>query len=130
MPERAPSDDLSVLADETRIDILRALADAEEALPFSELRERAGAEDVGRFNYHLSKRCAYFVREVDGGSALGHAGSRTVATAEGVDADAASMVVSDVGGSDAGESEPVTCPVCGERDCERLIHIPLSVLWR
>lgn len=137
MHEGDPTDALSVLADETRIAILRALADAEEALSFTELRRRASVEDAGRFNYHLTKLCEYFVREVDGGYALGHAGSRIVATAEGVDAAAAaadadvvSEAVVDPDGADEGDAVATTCPVCGDDGCERLFHVHLSVPWR
>ena len=129
MYEGEPTDALSVLADETRIAILRALADAEGALPFSELRRRAGVSDAGRFNYHLGKLCEYFVREVDGGYALGHAGSRVVAAAEGVDPAAASMVEDETVGS-AEDVDEEACPVCGEVDCGRLFHVHLSVPWR
>lgn len=159
MHEGEPSDALTVLADETRIAILRALADAEGALAFSELRRRAGVDDAGRFNYHLSKLREYFVREVDGGYALRHAGSRVVAAAEDVDPEAATLAVdpgSPVEGpdpqtvsgsgsgpnagsgpnsgegpnSEAGTNATEVCPVCGEDECERLFHVHLSVPWR
>lgn len=44
-----------LLSDETRVRIVRALADASGGLRFSELRTRAGVRDAGRFNYHLEK---------------------------------------------------------------------------
>ncbi|MFW5935339.1 MAG: DUF7347 domain-containing protein, partial [Halolamina sp.] len=50
MQEADPTDALAVLADETRVAILRALAEADEPLPFSELRRRADIRDPGRFN--------------------------------------------------------------------------------
>lgn len=126
MQEAEPTDALAVLADETRVAILRALAEADETLPFTELRRRAGVEDAGRFNYHLTKLCEYFVREVEGGYTLGHAGSRVVAAAEGLDAGAATLSADDSGESEDAE----TCPVCGEVDCGRLFHVHLSVPWR
>ena len=127
--EADPTEALAVLGDETRIAILRVLADAEEPLAFTELRQRAGVDDAGRFNYHLSELREYFVREADGGYALREAGSRVVAAAgvAGVpDAEATGEVV------DGGESDEAssTCPVCGEADCERLFHVHLSVPWR
>lgn len=153
MHEGEPSDALTVLADETRIAILRALADAEGALAFSELRRRAGVDDAGRFNYHLTKLREYFVREVDGGYALRHAGSRIVAAAEDVDPEAATLAAdadsvtasrdSEAGtgagagpnsgegpNSEASTSSMEVCPVCGEEECERLFHVHLSVPWR
>ncbi|WP_053948097.1 DUF7347 domain-containing protein [Halolamina sediminis] len=127
MQEVDPTDALAVLGDETRIAILRTLAEAEEPLAFSELRRRADVRDPGRFNYHLSTLREYFVREVDGGYALRDAGSRIVAAAGVAGASAAE---SDLVDGDSADSEPSECPVCGETDCERLFHVHLSVPWR
>jgi len=44
-----------LLGDETRVRIVRALADAADGLRFSELQSRVGVRDPGRFNYHLEK---------------------------------------------------------------------------
>ncbi|NHX36536.1 helix-turn-helix transcriptional regulator [Halolamina sp. R1-12] len=126
--EADPTDALAVLGDETRIAILRALAEAEEPLPFSELRRRADVRDPGRFNYHLSKLREYFVREEDGGYALREAGSRVVAAAGVVPGPTTS--VDDAPQPDAGTDNADGCPVCGEEDCERLFHVHLSVPWR
>lgn len=55
----------SILADETRLDIIRALGDTGpngDPLTFSELRERVGVRDSGQFNYHLDKLRDEFVR--------------------------------------------------------------------
>lgn len=129
MQEADPTDALAALGDETRVAILRTLAEAEEPLPFSELRQRAGVDDPGRFNYHLSTLREYFVREVDGGYALRHAGSRIVAAA-GVAGDGPPAggtgpedeILTQVGLEDDEDD----CPVCGESDCGRLFHIHLS----
>lgn len=111
-----PTDALSVLADETRIAILRALADADEPLSFSRLRERADVRDSGRFSYHLQRLCEYFVRETPEGYELGHAGARLIdATGAGEDLAA-----------ERHPDEPEECPVCGERDCGRRFHVHLS----
>jgi hypothetical protein len=125
----APTDALSVLADETRLAILRALADADEPLPFSRLRERAGVSDSGRFSYHLRQLCEYFVRETTEGYELGHAGARVIdatsaaggRTADGAATDPASSVT-----GPAADAPVEECPVCGESDCGRLIHVHLS----
>lgn len=124
MQEADPTDALAALGDETRIAILRALAEADEPLPFTELRERAGVDDPGRFNYHLSTLREYFVREADGGYALRNAGSRVVAAA-GVAGEAAPSAADDVLAQDD-EATTEGCPVCGEPDCERLFHVHLS----
>lgn len=111
----SPSDALDVLSDETRVRILRALAEADDPLSFSELRRRVGVADGGRFNYHLSLVCEHFARETDAGYELDRAGARLV-TAADVDlaADATESLDTDV------------CPVCGEADCGKLFHVHLS----
>lgn len=60
----------SVLADETRLAILRELWWADGPLPFSDLRERVGTDDSGRFNYHLKKLTDHFVDRTDDGYEL------------------------------------------------------------
>jgi hypothetical protein len=123
MPERADidpfaesdndevrTDALSVLGNETRIRILRTLADAAGPLTFTELREAVGIRDTGKFNYHLTKLCEYFVTETQDGYELGHAGSRVVAASQA----AVTAVPTD------------ECPVCGEADCEKLFHVHLA----
>jgi hypothetical protein len=118
------TDALEVLGNEIRVSILRELAEADGPLSFTELRERAGVRDTGKFNYHLKKLCSYFVREADGGYELGHAGSRVVAAAD-------PHALSD-GGEDEGGGAVATdtCPVCGEENCEKLFHVHLTPPWR
>ena len=126
--ERAPNespgvreegvDALETLANEHRIKILRTLAETDEPLAFSELRRRVGVADTGRFNYHLTELCGRFVRQTEAGYELGHAGERVVVAAADLDPDAAASVA----GTAAGDE----CPVCGDTDCERLVHVHLS----
>lgn len=112
---RDPTDPLAALGHELRIEILRALAAADEPLAFSTLKDRVGERDAGRFNYHLSELCRHFVRDTTDGYELGPAGSRVI----------------DVAGA-AGEyveapvDEETACPVCGDADCERLFHVHLT----
>jgi DNA-binding transcriptional ArsR family regulator len=116
----SPTDALSVLGNEIRMSILRELAETNEALSFTELRERVGIRDSGRFNYHLTKLCAYFVRETDVGYELGHAGSRVISAA-GYEKRVAEM-----------DTDVVTeerCPVCGATECEKLFHVHLTPPW-
>ncbi|PSQ23178.1 ArsR family transcriptional regulator, partial [Halobacteriales archaeon QS_8_65_32] len=61
------ADALGVLASEHRIEILRVLAEADEPLAFSDLRESVGMYDTGRFNYHLTELRGRFVRETGAG---------------------------------------------------------------
>lgn len=117
------ADALSALASEHRIAILRELAAADEPLSFSALRERIGMRDTGRFNYHLGELRGRFVRERDGGYVLGHAGERVVLAAADLDPEGAASLAEgwrDDDGRDDG------CPVCGEVDCGRVIHVHLS----
>jgi DNA-binding transcriptional ArsR family regulator len=80
----AVSDAFAALGDETRVAILEAFVDARRgnpwkpALSFSELRERAGVEDSGRFNYHLGKLRPRFLEESDDGYELTYAGREVV----------------------------------------------------
>jgi len=43
----SPDDAFRVLGNETRMEILRALGDADGPLPFSELHDRVGTRDSG-----------------------------------------------------------------------------------
>ncbi|MFC7098271.1 DUF7351 domain-containing protein [Halobaculum marinum] len=70
-----------LLADETRLGIITSLGDASgeggyATLAFSELQEAVGAEDNGRFNYHLKQLLGEFVEEKERGYGLTLAGIR------------------------------------------------------
>lgn len=71
-----------LVANETRVDILRALWHVRTAgdggASFSELRERVGVSDGGRFNYHLGKLVPEFVRKRDERYALSHTGAKLI----------------------------------------------------
>jgi len=73
----APDDAFSALGNETRIDILRALGDADPPLSFSELYDRIDIDDSSQFNYHLDRMVDHFV-ERDDGYRLTRAGQRVV----------------------------------------------------
>jgi hypothetical protein len=72
----------SLVADETRVDILQELWDGhrerEAPLSFSTLRERVDIRDSGRFNYHLGKLTPRFVRDTEAGYELTHAGKQII----------------------------------------------------
>lgn len=84
----SPEDAFAQLGNETRIGILRALYDSwreagfgiDYALPFTDIQERVGAEDSGRFNYHLQQLTGLFVRGTDEGYIFTHEGWRIVRT--------------------------------------------------
>lgn len=78
----------SLLADETRIQILRELyavrvSDQDSSgLSFSTLRRRVGVSDSGRFNYHLKELSGQLVRKVDGEYSLTPVAERLVRALE------------------------------------------------
>ncbi|WP_049922067.1 winged helix-turn-helix domain-containing protein [Halopiger djelfimassiliensis] len=112
---------LDALANEHRIAILRALADADGPLSFSELREEIEMRDTGRFNYHLTELLGRFVRETPDGYRLGPAGKRVVLAGADLGRESATLLAE----SDAPQSDG-DCPVCGESNCDRVVHLHLS----
>ena len=74
----APDEAFSVLGNETRIDILQTLGDAEGPLSFTELRDRVGIRQGAQFNYHLDKLVGHFVGKTDAGYTLRQPGRRAV----------------------------------------------------
>lgn len=71
-------DAFGALGNETRMEILRALGDADDPLTFSQLREAVGMRDSGQFNYHLDKLVGQFVERTDDGYVLQQAGRRVI----------------------------------------------------
>lgn len=70
----------AVLADETRLEILAALA-ARSPLSYSDLQAATGVTDNGRLNYHLRKLQPALVTEDGNGYALTARGRAVVDTA-------------------------------------------------
>lgn len=76
----------AVLGNETRLAILLALWEAyepwtgENAVPFTELRNRVGISQGGEFTYHLDQLVGRFVRKTDAGYELRRAGHQVVRT--------------------------------------------------
>jgi len=64
----------TLLADDNRVDILRALWRADGPMSFSELHELVDIADSGQFNYHLDKLVDHFVAATDEGYELTEAG--------------------------------------------------------
>ncbi|MEF8801314.1 MAG: ArsR family transcriptional regulator [Halolamina sp.] len=74
-----PADAFGLVANETRLSILEALWNAEQSpARFTDLRQEVGMRDSAQFNYHLDKVTDQFVRKVDGGYELRHAGKKVV----------------------------------------------------
>lgn len=73
-----------LVSNETRLAILLALWEAfdpetsDNAVSFSDLRERVGVRDSGQFNYHLGKLTDRFVKDTDDGYELRMLGFKIV----------------------------------------------------
>ena len=74
----SPDAAFAVLGDETRLQILRTLGDADEPLVFSELFERVEYDTTANFSYHLDKLEGHFLHKTEDGYALRQAGRRVV----------------------------------------------------
>ena len=68
------------LGNELRIEILLALAQASEPLPFTTLQEQLGIEDSGKFNYHINELTTHFIRKTGRGYELRHPGRAIIRT--------------------------------------------------
>lgn len=84
--ERKAADVFGLLADETRLDILRAVAVAQHAeketgvaqLSFSALYDRVGVDNTSKLSYHLGELTGTFLRKDDEGYSFTHAGEQLV----------------------------------------------------
>ncbi|MFB6120503.1 MAG: ArsR family transcriptional regulator [Halobacteriaceae archaeon] len=124
----ALDDVLSLIANETRLEILRQMWDAyPDTLSFSTLRSRVGMRDSGTFNYHVDRLTPEFLRTVDGEYTLTYAGRTVVGAAvSGQFTDADSVEVGPVPAGDClhcggtamaryeGGLGIVDCPACDE----------------
>jgi DNA-binding transcriptional ArsR family regulator len=77
--ELSPDEAFWLLGDETRTAILHAVWESsEETSTFSEIRERIGSPDSGKFNYHLDKLVGQFLAKGETGYTLTQAGREVV----------------------------------------------------
>jgi DNA-directed RNA polymerase subunit M/transcription elongation factor TFIIS len=75
----SPDEAFRLLGDEMRTAILHAVWESSgEAVTFSEIRERAGSPDSGKFNYHLNKLAGHFLAKSEDGYRLTQAGREVV----------------------------------------------------
>lgn len=124
---RRAAEAFEVLGNEIRTGVVLALVD-EAPLSFSELRERVGVADSGRFNYHLGKLTGRFVDKDEDGYRLryhGHrvahavlAGSFTATTSFDpvpVEGDCIWCGEPALRGSYEDEQVRIACGACGER---------------
>ncbi|GEM_PF-341260 len=112
----APEEAFSVLGNEIRLDIVRALWEAgaanqyddicgaEQTMSFTELRRRVDVRDNGKFNYHVSKLAPHFVRQTEDGYRLSGAGKRIARTVIAVSGEEEVDVSADL---------DQDCPLCG-----------------
>lgn len=78
-PEGIPPDEaFAILGNDTRLEILRTLGEAEGPVGFSALREGVGLRQGGRFNYHLHRLVGHFVTKSDAGYEITRAGRRVL----------------------------------------------------
>lgn len=82
-PAESPAADeaFALLADSTRIEILRSIRAATDPVdpgpvPYSEIRDRVDVRDPGRLNYHLNKLAERFIRRTSDGYVLRESGRR------------------------------------------------------
>lgn len=73
-----PDEAFAVLGNESRINIITALGDAAEPLPFSDLYDKVDIPDSGQFSYHLNKLQSHFVQQTDDEYELTQAGLRVI----------------------------------------------------
>jgi len=103
----SPEEAFDVLGDETRLQILEALAEADGPLAYSELFDRIDYDDTSNFTYHLEKLVGHFVRKTEEGYAPRLAGRRVVeAIFSGVVTDAPVVERTDV---------DMSCMYCGSQ---------------
>lgn len=74
----SPDEAFALVADETRLEILRTLGEVGEPLSFSALFERSEYDTSANFSYHLDKLDDLFISRTDEGYALRQAGRRVV----------------------------------------------------
>lgn len=75
----SPEEAFAILGNETRLQILLALREADGILSFSELFDRVEYRDYSNFDYHLEKLEGPFLRKTDAGYDLLGTGRRLVA---------------------------------------------------
>jgi len=84
--ERSAAEAFGLLSDETRLDVLRTVAIAQNeerreagaALSFSEIYERVDVDNTSKLSYHLGELTGTFLRKHEDGYAFTHAGEQLV----------------------------------------------------
>lgn len=73
----SPDDAFATVGDDTRIQILQTIGEADEPLTYSELFDRADYDGTN-FHYHLKQLRGHFIRKTESGYTLRQAGARVV----------------------------------------------------
>lgn len=73
----SPDEAFAVVGEDTRIQILKAIGEADEPLAYAELLDRVDYDSTN-FHYHLKKLDGHFIRKTQDGYALQQAGGRVV----------------------------------------------------
>ena len=68
----------SVLGNETRMDVLRALWEADGPVSYADLRRAVVPDDRGNLHYHLDKLAGHYITKTDDGYALRFTGEQIV----------------------------------------------------
>src|SRR6056297_3418338 len=122
---RSATDVFRLLADDTRVDILRAVAVSQyeleqvgsgaAELAFSDIYDHVDVENTSKLSYHLGELTGTYLRKGDSGYSLSHAGERIVR-----------FILSgnyERPDSFGPESVAGVCVFCGEKELEaRLSH--------
>jgi len=74
----SPDEAFALVADETRLEILRTLSETDEPLAFSALFESNECDVSSNFSYHLDKLDGHFISQNEKGYVLRQAGRRIV----------------------------------------------------
>jgi len=74
----SPDEAFGLVADETRLEILRTLSESDGPLSFSTLFERSEYGSSSNFSYHLDKLEGHFISRTEGGYAIRQTGRRIV----------------------------------------------------
>jgi hypothetical protein len=123
-PDGSAAAVLGLLSDETRVDILRAVARVQAerdevnsgpvALAFSDIYDRVDVENTSKLSYHLGELTGAFLRNGEGGYSLTHAGERIVRF----------VLARNYEQPEAFESTETegTCPFCGASRLRARLH--------
>lgn len=74
----AADEAFKLLGEETRLEILRTVWAADDVVSFTEIRNRMGSPDSGKFNYHINKLRGPFLTADDQGYRLTQAGREVI----------------------------------------------------